>query len=340
MTSPRSLLPIVASFIESNDTQPYFTLLPETDLGYVYRGDTLVLPIWEATTQRGEPLNLVGATVSFTAKTDLALADNAPTSIQCSTLMGGLQIIDPVTGLYQVVVPPQATQNLTDDTVYVFDAQARTSPQAPAAPRDPHDQAGVLRGRARCDQGHRLAPLACLWFVVSGSWHGRIGGLADATQHYCQKNPMLEALDEGAAGGGGAKYASLHSAYSSNGLGNELLGGSPAYIRQAAFWNAASNGNKVISTQIVFPVPVGALVRFIGFWDNQTGGNFLGMSPNGGGIPQAFVVPSFATPLLECVAHGFSANDTVVAWTVPGDPLPSGLTEGGVYYVIAGQLHP
>jgi hypothetical protein len=127
-------MPLVASFIESNDTQPYFMLLPETDLGYVYRGDTLVLPIWVAQTQRGEPLNLTGATVWFTAKTDLALADNAPTSIQCSNLLGGLQILDSDDGMYQVVVPPQATQNLADDTVYVFDAQARTSPPSPATP--------------------------------------------------------------------------------------------------------------------------------------------------------------------------------------------------------------
>ena len=132
MTSPRSLLPLVASFIESNDTQPHFMLLPETDLGYVYRGDTLILPLWEARTQRGDLVDLTGATIWFTAKTDIVLPDDGPNVIQCSTLMGGLTVHDADDGLYQVTIPPSATQGLTDDTVYVFDAQARTAPPPPA----------------------------------------------------------------------------------------------------------------------------------------------------------------------------------------------------------------
>jgi hypothetical protein len=122
-------MPLVASFVEAG-SEPYFVLLPETDLGYVYRGDTLILPLWEARNQRGELIDLTGSTVWFTAKTDIGLADDGPNSIQCSTLLGGLEILDADDGLYQVTVPPSATQGLTDDTVYVFDAQVKTAPVA------------------------------------------------------------------------------------------------------------------------------------------------------------------------------------------------------------------
>jgi hypothetical protein len=144
---------------------------------------------------------------------------------------------------------------------------------------------------------------------------------------------MLEALDESASGG--AKFASLHNAYSATGTGTEIAGGTPAYARVGVTWNAAGSGVKTIAGQLVFQVPPLAQVRFVGFWDALTGGTFLGMSPNGGGIPQAFVVPNIANDTLECAAHGFNSGDMVVVWLVPGDTLPGGLAEGGVYYVSA-----
>jgi len=91
---------------------------------------------------------------------------------------------------------------------------------------------------------------------------------------------------------------------------------------------------KAITGTIVFDVAAAAVVRFVGFWDAVTAGNFLGMSPNAGTIPQAFVVPDATADVLECVAHGFVNTETVVVWAVPGDPLPTGLVEGTVYFVI------
>jgi len=149
------------------------------------------------------------------------------------------------------------------------------------------------------------------------------------------KNTMLDALDEAQAAG--AKFASLHSAYSATGT-NELTGGTPAYARKAATWDAAASGSKAINGTIVFDVAAAAVVRFVGFWTAVTGGTFLGMSPNAGTIPQAFVVPDASADVLECVAHGFVNTDTVVVWAVPGDPLPTGLVEGTVYFVINGTV--
>lgn len=146
------------------------------------------------------------------------------------------------------------------------------------------------------------------------------------------KNVMLDALDESQAAG--AKYGSLHTAYSATGA-NELTGGSPAYARKAATWAAAASGSKATSAGMVFDVPASSTVRWVGFWDAPTAGNFLGMTPNGGTVTQDFVCPDIANNILECVAHGFVNNDTVVVWAVPGDPLPTPLAEGTVYYVVS-----
>jgi hypothetical protein len=145
---------------------------------------------------------------------------------------------------------------------------------------------------------------------------------------------MLEALDESIATG--AKYASLHNGYHASGAGGtELNGGAPAYARVPVTWNPASGGAKSTTGNMPFNVGAGSSVRFVGFWDAATAGSFLGMSPNGGGMLQAFVVPDATADILECVAHGFSIGDTVVPWQVPGDPLPAPLVEGNVYFIIA-----
>lgn len=145
------------------------------------------------------------------------------------------------------------------------------------------------------------------------------------------KNIMLDALDESLAAG--AKFASLHTAYSAAGA-NELVGGAPAYARKAAAWAGAAAGAKATSAAMVFDVGAGSTVRFVGFWDALAAGTFLGMSPNGGGTPQGFVVPDVLADVLECVGHGFVNGDAVVLWALPGDPLPTGLAEGLVYFVV------
>jgi len=141
---------------------------------------------------------------------------------------------------------------------------------------------------------------------------------------------MLEALDESVATG--AKFGSLHTAYSSSGA-NEVTGGSPAYARKGLTWAAASGRSKATSAAAVFDVPGGTTIRWIGLSDAVTAGTFLGMVPNGGGIPEDFVVPDIANNVLEAPAHGFSNGNTVVVWAVPGAPLPAPLVEGTVYYV-------
>lgn len=146
------------------------------------------------------------------------------------------------------------------------------------------------------------------------------------------KNVMLNALDESLADG--ITHLSLHTAYSSSGA-NEVTGGSPAYARQAVAWAAASGGAKAMTGTETFDIPAGTTVRWIGGWDAVTSGDFKGMTPNGGGTPEAFTVPDISNDTLEAPGHGFSNTQTVVVWAVPGVALPTGLSEGTVYYVIS-----
>lgn len=141
---------------------------------------------------------------------------------------------------------------------------------------------------------------------------------------------MLNKLDETDAEG--CTHGSLHSAYSSTGT-NELTGGSPAYARKALTWAAASGRSKATSASAVFDIPAGSTVAWIGMWDAITAGDFKGMVPNGGGIPEAFTVPDHTNDTLEAPSHGFTDAQTVVVWAVPGVALPTGLAEGTIYHV-------
>jgi len=107
---------------------PIFSPLPETDIGYVYRGDTIILPPWVAYDYYGDKVDLTGATVWFTAKVDLEEGDLDPDVIQASTRDGWVDIVGPPEdGRYQVRIQPDETQNLLDDTVFIFDCQVVTA---------------------------------------------------------------------------------------------------------------------------------------------------------------------------------------------------------------------
>lgn len=82
-------------------------------------------------------------------------------------------------------------------------------------------------------------------------------------------NVMLTGLSTNAV------YVSLHTADSSGGA-SEVTGGSPAYARQAITWSAPASSAMSNSAQIVFNVPTGTTIRFLGYWSAVTGGTFYG----------------------------------------------------------------
>jgi hypothetical protein len=148
------------------------------------------------------------------------------------------------------------------------------------------------------------------------------------------KNLMLDAMDEGISTG--MKYGSLHSAYSTTGT-NELTGGSPAYARKALVWAAASSGSKALAATLpTWDVPAASTVAWVGLWDALTTGTFLGMIPAGGGSLKVCEALSadITANTINSKAHGYSAGQAVVFWGT----LPTGLTVGTIYYVIATGL--
>lgn len=114
---------------------------------------------------------------------------------------------------------------------------------------------------------------------------------------------------------------SLHSDYDQGGL-FELTGGDPAYARMPPTFSSPVNGvMSAAGVPYIFDVPPASTVAWIGMWDG--GGGFLGMTPNGGSIPQPFVVVDANNGVLTAPKHGFSDGDNVVAWQT-GPMLPDG----------------
>ncbi len=72
-------------------------------------------------------------------------------------------------------------------------------------------------------------------------------------------------------------FVSLHTASPSTTGANEVTGGSPAYARKAATWNASAGGTAT-ANQVTFDVPAGTYTHF-GVWTALTAGTFRGGNP-------------------------------------------------------------
>lgn len=127
-------------------------------------------------------------------------------------------------------------------------------------------------------------------------------------------------------------FVSLHSGNPGTTGANELSGGSPAYSREAVVWSAASGGQATNSGAITFDVPAGITVYHVGFSDAVTGGNNNGYAPLVG-TPKGFGSAAAGTDVVTSVAHGLSDTWQVVVANVFAESLPTGLTEGDVYFV-------
>lgn len=152
------------------------------------------------------------------------------------------------------------------------------------------------------------------------------------------KNKMLDGLDESltaithigigdvADPGTGTNYA-----------GTEATGGSPAYARQAVTWAAAASAQKSNSGALTFDVPAGSY-GFLLFFNASTGNtnNYLGHMPINGLVKGFFSVDTTLTnDQLFSVAHGLADGDRVQLFNVFSEALPTGLTEGTLYYVVS-----
>lgn len=87
------------------------------------------------------------------------------------------------------------------------------------------------------------------------------------------KNAALDAA------GATCDLLSLHSGDPGvAGTSNEISGGSPAYARKAATFDAAANGERALNADVTFDGPSLQAVSWVGFWKNA-GTVFLARAP-------------------------------------------------------------
>lgn len=152
------------------------------------------------------------------------------------------------------------------------------------------------------------------------------------------KNAMLDALDESATQITHiAAFTVADLGTGTNATGTEATGGSPAYARAAVTWGAAATGTKANTGALTIDVPAGTY-GFLGFFNASTGntGNFRGYAPMGGASALKGFASSdiIANDALWSAAHGMANGDRVMLFNVFAESLPTGLTEGTIYYVV------
>ncbi len=150
-------------------------------------------------------------------------------------------------------------------------------------------------------------------------------------------------LKNGSYAAGANVYVSLHTADAGETGSNECTGGS--YGRQtvaAAGWNTSSGGVADNTSAISFagmPAVTAPGVVAAGLWDASTGGNFLEKAwLTTWTKPKAAICVDTTNNDLICQTHGLAAGDVVVIEDEDCDTIPTGLTAGTVYYVIATGL--
>jgi hypothetical protein len=129
---------------------------------------------------------------------------------------------------------------------------------------------------------------------------------------------------------------SLHTGHpGTDGLSNEVSGGSPAYARKAITMAAAASRARAASTQPIFDVPAASNVVAIGFWEDGAPDVFQGWSPNGpaNNRPVAATADA-ASDVIRSEAHGLVNNDRVFLFPVGASSLPAGLSETVLYHVV------
>lgn len=121
----------------------------------------------------------------------------------------------------------------------------------------------------------------------------------------------------------------------------EATGGTPTpYARQPVSWAAAAGGLDANSGALSIPVDVGTY-GFLTFWTaptGNTGTQYRGYCPMGGAaaLKGFFSVDTvLANDQVLSVAHGLADGDRVMLYNVFAETLPTGPTEGVLYFVVA-----
>lgn len=153
------------------------------------------------------------------------------------------------------------------------------------------------------------------------------------------KNEMLDALDESNSK---ITHVGVHTltdpGTGTNAAAGEVTGGSPAYARKAVTLGAAASGQKANTGALTFDIPAGTTVGFLTFYNHLTAnsGNYRGYAPINGTVKGFGTVDSAGATAdaIQSAAHGLSDGDRVMVFNVFAESLPTGLTEGTIYFVV------
>lgn len=130
--------------------------------------------------------------------------------------------------------------------------------------------------------------------------------LEQLTQTITQNTPFSEPI----------VWMSLHSDDpGSTGL-NEITFGSGVEGRQSVPFAAGTMGTDTNSADVTFTVAVAVTIPYIGFWDSQLGGDFLGGFPLAG--PMTLCTGIVGANTLFVPNHSFQIGDAVRLFQPPG----------------------
>lgn len=133
-------------------------------------------------------------------------------------------------------------------------------------------------------------------------------------------------------------YVSLHTTWPGE-SGNQTAG-EVAYTNYARVAKTRDSGGWTVSgnsvtpaSQIAFPVcgASGATANFVGIGRSASGSGTLDYCFPIGAAPTVFV--GLASDTITSIAHGLAVDDPVVFLPAFGNALPTGITEGTIYYV-------
>lgn len=138
--------------------------------------------------------------------------------------------------------------------------------------------------------------------------------------------------------GNAITHISLHTGVPDNTGSTEVAGGS--YARVAVTWAAAASGVRDNTALLTHEVPAATTVTAYGFWSASTAGTHYGYAPLNGTVKGFGTVDAngVTNDLIVSNGHGVTTNDQVIVYNVFAESLPTGFTEGVIYFVIATGL--
>jgi hypothetical protein len=152
------------------------------------------------------------------------------------------------------------------------------------------------------------------------------------------KNEMLDALDESNSKiTHVAAWTLTDPGTGTNATGTEANGGTPAYARQAVTWGVAAAELKQNTGALTIDVPAGTY-GFLCFFNASTGNtnNYRGYAPINGTVRGVFAVDTTLTnDQFLSPGHGLANGDRVMLFNAFGTTLPTGVSEGTVYFVVS-----